>query len=139
MKRINEVPFISIIVDSTPDVSHQEMSSIIVSYCLNFHVEERLFAFEELISKAGEKIVGLIISCFKKYGVSTAKIVAQSYDGAPNMSGKSLGVQALLNEALNTNVHVELIDQILVCEIYKNIIRLSLQSNFSCSSCETFE
>ena len=104
LKRINEVPFISITVDSTPDVSHQEMYSIIVRYCPNFQVEERLFAFAELNSKTGEKIVELIISCFKKYGVSTAKIVAQSYDGAPNMSGKNLRVQALLNETLNTNV-----------------------------------
>ena len=104
LKRINEVSFISIIVDSTPDVSHQEMNSIIVRYCLNFQVEERLFAFEELNSKAGEKIIELIISCFKKYGVSTAKIVAESYDGAPNMLGKNLGVQALLNEVFNTNV-----------------------------------
>ena len=104
LKRINEVPFISITVDSTPDVSHQEMYSIIVCYCLNFQVEQRLFGFEELNSKTGEKIVELIISCFKKYGISTAKIVAQSYDGARNMSGKNLGVQALLNEALNSNV-----------------------------------
>ena len=103
LKRINEASFISITVDSTPDLSHQEMYSITVRYCLNFQVEERLFAFEELNSKTGEKIVELIISCFKKYGISTAKIVAQSYDDSPNMSGKNLGVQALLNEALNTN------------------------------------
>lgn len=90
LKRINEVPLVLVTVDSTRDVSHQKMYSIIVRYCLNFQVEERLFAFEELNSKTREKIVENIISCFKKYDASTAEIVAQSYDDAPNMSGKNL-------------------------------------------------
>jgi hypothetical protein len=104
LNRINEVPFISITVDSTPDVSHQEMYSIIVRYCRNFQVEERLFAFDDLSSKVGKRIVEYIISTFKKYGVSTTKIIAQSYDGAPNMNGKNAGVQTLLSEELERNV-----------------------------------
>ncbi len=104
MKRLNEVPFISISVDSTPDVSNKEMHSVIVRYCRNFQVEERLLAFEELSSKVGEKIVELIMLIFKKYGASTTKIIAQTYDGAPNMSGKNLGVQNLLSKALNRNI-----------------------------------
>ena len=98
------MPFISITVDSTPDIANQKIYSIIVRYCRNFQVEERLFSFDELNSKLGQKIVEYIISTFKKYGVSTTKIIAQSYDGAPNMSGRNIGVQTLLSEALNRNI-----------------------------------
>jgi len=98
------VPFISVTVDSTPDVTHQEMYSIIVRYCRSFQVEERLFSFDELNSKVGQHIVEYIVSTFKKYGVSTTKIIAQSYDGAPNMTGKNIGVQTLLSEVLARNV-----------------------------------
>jgi len=104
LKRLNEVPFISISVDSTPDVSNKEMYSVIVRYCQHFQVEERLFAFEELTSKVGGKIVEFIISIFKKYGASTTKIIAQTYDGAPNMSGKNQGVQNLLSKALSRDI-----------------------------------
>jgi hypothetical protein len=104
LKRINEVPFISIAVDSTPDISHQEMYSVIVRYCRNFNVEERLFAFDEMNSKVGERIVEFIISVFKRYGTSTTKIIAQTYDGAPNMTGKNIGVQTLLSKRLNKNI-----------------------------------
>ncbi len=99
-----EVPFISIMVDSTPDISNKEMYSIIIRYNRNFDVEERLFAFGELNSKVGEHIVEFILSFFKQFGVSTTKIIAQSYDGASNMTGKNIGVQTLLSKKLNRNI-----------------------------------
>ncbi|CAF4237751.1 unnamed protein product, partial [Rotaria magnacalcarata] len=43
-----DVPSISIMVDSTPDISKKEMYSIIVRYTRNFEIEERLFAFGEM-------------------------------------------------------------------------------------------
>ena len=104
LNRINQVPFIAITVDSTSDIANQEMYSIIIRYCLNFRVEERLFSFDELNTKIGQEIVDYILTTFKKYGVSTTKIIGQSYDGASNMTGKNIGVQTLLSEKLNRKV-----------------------------------
>ncbi|CAF2704956.1 unnamed protein product [Rotaria sp. Silwood2] len=104
LKRIMEVPFISIMVDSTPDISNKEMYSIIIRYTRNFEIQERLFAFGELNSKVGEHIVEFILSFFKTFGISTTKIIAQSYDGASNMTGKNIGVQTLLSKKLNRNI-----------------------------------
>lgn len=80
------------------------MYSIIVRFCLNFQVEERLFSFDELNSKVGQMIVEYIVLTFKKYGISTTKIIGQSYDGAANMSGKNIGVQTLLSEVLDRKI-----------------------------------
>lgn len=104
LQRIMDVPFISIMVDSTPDISNKEMYSIIVRYARNFEIEERLFAFGEMSSKVGEDIVEFILAFFKRYGISTNKIIAQSYDGASNMTGKNIGVQALLSKVLNRKI-----------------------------------
>ncbi|CAF5166784.1 unnamed protein product, partial [Rotaria magnacalcarata] len=75
-----DVPSISIMVDSTPDISKKEMYSIIVRYTRNFEIEERLFAFGEMSSKVGADIVEFILAFFKRYGISTTKIISQSYD-----------------------------------------------------------
>ncbi|CAM4795088.1 unnamed protein product [Rotaria magnacalcarata] len=104
LQRIMDVPFISIMVDSTPDISKKEMYSIIVRYTRNFEIEERLFAFGEMSSKVGADIVEFILAFFKRYGISTTKIIAQSYDGASNMTGKNIGVQALLSKVLNRKI-----------------------------------
>ncbi|CAF4942295.1 unnamed protein product, partial [Rotaria magnacalcarata] len=47
-------------------------------------------------SKVGADIVEFILAFFKRYGISTTKIISQSYDRASNMTGKNIGVQALL-------------------------------------------
>ena len=39
-----------------------------------------------------------------KYGISTDKIIAHSYDKAPNMSGKNIEVQACLNQHLDKKI-----------------------------------
>ena len=90
-------------VDSTPDISKKEMYSIIVRYTRNFDIEERPFAFGELNSKIGEHIVEFILSSFKTFGITTTKIIGQSYDGPSNMTGKNIGVQILLSKKLSKN------------------------------------
>lgn len=101
LKDINDAPFISITTDSTMDASHKEIYTIIVRYLKNFNVQERIISVSELNSKVGLDICEHILEQLKKCGISTDKIIAQSYDNASNMSGKNLGVQACLSKYLN--------------------------------------
>ncbi|CAF3870670.1 unnamed protein product, partial [Rotaria sp. Silwood1] len=61
VNEINQSPFISILIDSTPDLSHREMYSIIIRYIYNYQVKERLLSLQELASKVGEDICQLLL------------------------------------------------------------------------------
>ncbi|CAF1251081.1 unnamed protein product [Rotaria sordida] len=80
VNEINQSPFISIMIDSTPDLSHQ------------------------LPSKIGEGISQLLLDTLRRKCISTDKIIGQCYDNAPNMSGVNKGVQACINKQLNREI-----------------------------------
>ncbi|CAF4492808.1 unnamed protein product [Rotaria sp. Silwood2] len=101
---INEAEFISITTDSTTDISHKEIYTIIIRFSKNFIVQERIISLTELNSKVGEDICKYLLDELKKCGISTDKITAQSYDNAPNMSGKNIGVQACLSQLLGRKI-----------------------------------
>ena len=101
LKDINDTPFISITTDSIMDASHKEIYTIIVRYAKDFNIEERIISVSELKSKVGLDICEHILEQLKKCGISTDKIIVQSYDNASNMFGKNLGVQACLSKYLN--------------------------------------
>ncbi|CAM4810354.1 unnamed protein product [Rotaria magnacalcarata] len=101
---INRSSFISVMVDSTPDLSHREMYSIVIRYTNNYQVKERLLSLQELASKIGEDICRLLLDTLSRKGISTDKIIGQCYDNAPNMSGIHKGVQACINKHLNREI-----------------------------------
>ncbi|CAF1028005.1 unnamed protein product, partial [Rotaria magnacalcarata] len=78
------------------DNSHKEIYTIIVRFVKNFIAQERIISASELNSKTGVDICEHILDHLKRCGISTDKIIAQSYDNTSNMSGKNLGVQACL-------------------------------------------
>ncbi|CAF1361673.1 unnamed protein product, partial [Rotaria sp. Silwood1] len=104
VNEINQSPFISILIDSTPDLSHREMYSIIIRYIYNYQVKERLLSLQELASKVGEDICQLLLDTLGRKGKLTDKIVGQCYDNSPNMSGVNKGVQACINKKLNRQI-----------------------------------
>ncbi|CAF3018104.1 unnamed protein product [Rotaria sp. Silwood2] len=104
VNEINHSPFISILIDSTPDLSHREMYSIVIRYTYNYQVKERLLSLQELASKVGEDICQLLLDTLGRKGISTDKIVGQCYDNSPNMSGVNKGVQACINKKLNRQI-----------------------------------
>ena len=58
---IRAAPFISVTTDSTSDLSHKEIYSIIIRFAKDFHVEERVIAVTEMASKVGKDICDYII------------------------------------------------------------------------------
>ncbi|CAF4217287.1 unnamed protein product, partial [Adineta steineri] len=81
--------FYSIMIDSTPDISHQEMYTIVIRYTNNFNVKERLITAAELL---------------KKFNISTDDLIAQCYDSASNMSDVNKGVQTCISNKLRREI-----------------------------------
>ncbi|CAF4322626.1 unnamed protein product [Rotaria sp. Silwood2] len=79
INRLNKSLFWSVMVDSTPDISHKDMMSIIVRFVNeDDQAEERLLSIHEIKS--------------------------QSYDGASNMSGEYKGVKTIISKLIGHEV-----------------------------------
>ncbi|CAH0564503.1 unnamed protein product [Brassicogethes aeneus] len=91
---IKEAKYYSIIVDSTPDLSHVDQLSVVFRYCLNGKVIERFLCFVPIHSHTGKSLANEILSLLRTNSVKIENCRGQSYDNASNMSGKYNGVQA---------------------------------------------
>ena len=78
----------ALIADTTPDVAHNKQISICVRIVsTNGNISEHLLACRRAISTTAEDLFGVIFSTLQSMNVSFEKLIAQSYDGASNMSG----------------------------------------------------
>ena len=95
----------SLIVDSTPDVAHKEQLSICVRIVgRGGLVSEHILACKEANSVTANGLFLIIIKAFELKGVSFEKLVAQTYDGASNMSGCYNGLQAIIREKIGNHI-----------------------------------
>lgn len=95
----------ALIVDTTPDIAHHEQISICVRIVhIDGSASEHLLALQRATGNTAEDIFGIIVSTFQEKNVSFKKLVAQTYDGASNMSGCYNGLQALVQQRINCNV-----------------------------------
>ena len=89
----------SIIVDSTPDVARKEQLSICVRIISpDGLVSEHIISCKEALSVTAMGLFSVIIKVFESKKVTFDKLVAQTYDGASNMSGCYNGLQAIIKE-----------------------------------------
>ena len=95
----------SLIGDSTPDVAHKEQLSICVRIVgRGGLVSEHILACKEATSVTANGLFLIIIKAFELKGVSFEKLVAQTYDGASNMSGCYNGLQAIIKEKIGNHI-----------------------------------
>lgn len=96
---LSPVAFFSIIVDETTDVSTKEQ----VSICLRW-VSEDLMPCEDFLglyetsSTTGETLTDVICDVLTRFGLPTARLRGQCYDGASNMSGSIKGVRSRIQQ-----------------------------------------
>ena len=88
----------SIIVDSTPDLSHTDQLAIILRYTSQGKVFERFLSFIPIDSHTGKNLFNTIHLFLEENGLSMKNCRGQSYDNAANMSGKYNGLQARVKE-----------------------------------------
>ena len=105
VKEIGSCRALALIADTTPDVSHHEQLSI-CARIVNRHgkCSEHLLSCKRAYGTKAMELYNLISETLISKGVSFDKLVAQTYDGASNMSGCYNGLQAIIKEKVGEHV-----------------------------------
>ncbi|XP_050516542.1 uncharacterized protein LOC126891410 [Diabrotica virgifera virgifera] len=105
IEEIKECLFFSIMADTTPDLSHKDILSLVIRYADNKgNIHERLIKTVECCDKSGLGMAELLIKCLSELEIDSSKLAFQSYDFASNMSGGFNGVQKKITDIVEHNV-----------------------------------
>lgn len=97
----DDTKYYSVVMDSTPDLSHNDQLAIVLRYCFRGKVYERCVSFIKISSHTGSYLFTSLQEFLEKNEVPLDNCRGQSFDNAANMSGRYNGVQALLKEKNN--------------------------------------
>ncbi|CAG2214457.1 unnamed protein product [Mytilus edulis] len=110
--KCNSSKFFALIADESTDVSTREQVSVCLRYIQrdslsgDISIKEDFLDFVMTTSTKGEHLAELLIETLQGAGVNIAKMRAQGYDGAANMSGKYNGVQARISSIIPEATYV---------------------------------
>lgn len=96
IKEINEAHYFSLIVDSTPDVSHTDQLAVVLRYVslTDASAKERLVKLLPNIGHKAENLERAVLTLLEELNIDIKNCRGQSYDNASNMSGSYTGLQA---------------------------------------------
>ena len=95
---LNSAKYYSIILDCTPDVSHEEQITVVVRF-VNFDVngrvqiKEHFLGFCSISDTTGEGLTLFLLDFLNKEGINLKDMRGQAYDNGANMKGKHSGIQ----------------------------------------------
>ena len=114
----------SLIVDTTPDITSKEQVSICIRIVSKKgEVSEHLLDCVEAQKTTASALLEIIIKAFEEKGITCEKLVAQTYDGASNMSGKYRGLQAKIKDKFGKHI--------IYVHCYAHILNLVLKDTVS--------
>lgn len=94
--RMKKAKYYSVSVDSTPDEGHIDQLTIVVRYMEGIHPVERFLTLIPNCGHTGKEMAAALVKYLKDLEIDIKNCRDQSYDNAPNMSGKYQGMQALI-------------------------------------------
>ena len=100
INKIKEAKKFSVVLDCTPDASHQEQMTLILR-CVDIltspiKIEEYFLEFLEVDDTSGKGLFDEFINVIKKLGLDVNDVRGQGYDNGSNMKEKHQGVQKRL-------------------------------------------
>lgn len=100
--RVKNAKYYSICVDSTADEAHIDQLSVTIRYVEGLEPVERFLTFLPNCGHTGKEMAEALLQFLQEHGIDIQDCRGQSYDTAPNMSGKYNGMQAHILE-VNSN------------------------------------
>lgn len=101
LNRVKAAKYYAIILDCTPDLSHQEQMSLTIRYVSDGNlapsgVYEHFIQFMQVESSTGENLYKTLLNTLEELKLDVKDIRGQGYDNGSNMKGHTSGVQARL-------------------------------------------
>ena len=97
-----EAKYFAVLVDATPDASHNEQNTFILRYVSRvfcegsyaYEIRERFLEFVDLNDKTGLDISNMILTTIGSKGIPFEDCRGQGYDNCANTSGKFNSAQS---------------------------------------------
>ncbi|XP_067122405.1 zinc finger MYM-type protein 1-like [Centruroides vittatus] len=96
--------YFSIILDSTPDVSHKDQLTVVVRFVLlnnkskQIEIREHFLGFISISDSTGQGLTNVLLDFLETHNICLGDLRGQGYDNGANMKGRNNGLQKKILE-----------------------------------------